>query len=183
MRILFIIFILNLSWLTQQHQNFSSEDLCNLEIHQLKCPDNYNYKCKLDKCSVDEAACKLFDLKRYQTLHVKSLVMFQSNLKKYETFMKNIKKCLSIWQPNKICLNVAKCSTLKFNNSTMKFNKISEKKCKCIGQHSFGCARVCALDRNVCRAFNSEAKKNKKLYEDLTFCNNGMKIYLSFHLF
>jgi hypothetical protein len=147
--------------------------MCKREKHQLKCPDAFKFTCKLDKCSVDEKACKLFDFKKYETLHAKNLVMFQSNLVRYERFLKAIKKCPSEWQPDKICSNIAKCSLLKFNNSRKAFNKIS-KKCKCIGEQSFGCGRLCAADEKMCKAFNSEAGLNRQLYENLSICENGI---------
>ena len=173
MKILFIILSVNLFWFTKQH--LSSDDLCKRLIHQSNCPDSYNYTCKSDKCSVNKEACKRFNHKKYQTLHSKSLVVLLSNLEKYEKFLKSIKKCPSEWESSKVCLNIAKCSTLKFNNETMKFNKISEK-CKCIGEHSFGWGKLCAVDRKIFKAFRIEAKINKKLYENLLICTNGMKL-------
>ncbi len=173
--LLLVIIIIKLSYLTLTQRLLSSDELCNKAKYQTKCPDNYNFTCKSDKCTLDMETCKRFNHKKYHTLHAKSLVMFQSNLGKYEKFLKSIKKCESDWQPNKVCLNLNNCSALEFNNSTKKFTKYS-RKCKCTGEHSFGCGKLCAVDRKTCDSFNSEAKINRKIYQKL-FLNKIKECY------
>jgi len=170
--------MLKISYLTSKLQLLSSDELCNKAKYQINCPENYNFPCKSDKCSLDMETCHRFNHKKYQTLHAKSLVMFQSNLKHYEKFLKNIKKCSSEWQPNKVCLNFANCSALEFNNSTKKFIKKSLK-CECPGEHSFECGKLCTVDRKTCDSFISEAKYNRKIYQELSFCeSHGIKLFV-----
>ena len=167
--LLLVIIIIKLSYLTLTQRLLSSDELCNKAKYQTKCPDNYTFTCKSDKCSFDKTACSKLFYFNYQVRVSKNRESLKTNLGKYEKFLKSIKKCESDWQPNKVCLNLNNCSALEFNNSTKKFTKYS-RKCECTGEHSFGCGRLCAVDRKTCDSFNSEAKINRKIYQKLSFC-------------
>lgn len=147
------------------------------ECEKVKCSGKYAYQCNPSKCTLSKKSCDTLKEISFSMRSFRNLRMYQTQLGKYQDFIKRIKKCPSAEKklhPDDLCINGDNCffkQTLRLKNA--KINVIKEAECPCRANHTFHCAKnFCSTHKTSCSLFTNSLQLNLIKVEDLKPCYN-----------
>lgn len=154
-------------------KNHNYEEKCGI----VKCEGKFHYQCANNKCTIDQITCEHLNKISFSLRSFRNLRMYQTQLSKYQDFVKHIKNCPSIehkWLPIDLCLNGKNCffkQVLRLKSG--KINVIKETECPCSGDYTYHCGYdYCAVNKMGCEKFKSIKNESTSLLIDIKRCNN-----------
>lgn len=162
-------------FLTMHCFELESVEIC-LKSSNEKCSKTHHYSCGKHHCAYSKQVCDAFVNFSISSRKIKNSIRDQIRLIKYQSFLKNMKKCASVsyvLKSEDICLNNKMCMIRKrIPLRTGESYIFLKNLCKCEGNLSHSCAtKYCTVNHEACKHLTTKLEKSVNV-TDISRCKD-----------